>query len=503
MKNQGFVAAQGHQNGDFAAKPHSNRGDKCLAKFISSNGSVFGSLTLDIRKAGDYSQPLPVTIRISYEGKKTFLRVGEKYTMDEWVQLCDYEKAGRRAQKSERDALKEQMEKVRSMTNELIAEGTFSIKRLQDRYQGKKDGTTSIYQLWDEYVSEKTECGKAGTARVGRDIKNRFIKDNGEDVNFSDIDVNFIQRWAAKMKKEELSITYIGIVLRTFRTIVNIAISKGLIKGNTKDMFKDSSYNKKASRKHEFLDVATMRQLYDFWEKGEAKDENGAELFFAKEKYALFRDLGLFLFMYLGDGQNLADTLRLEYDDWYFATHGKQLRFLRHKTRERNEDASEVIFPVTPEIQKILDRYANEPKLGRRVFPILSQLVTPEKEIWVIQRYNKYIRKHMAIVAKLLGMKQQPSATWARHSYATNLNNSGQVPYKYISDSMGHSGGGDITSNYIGIYPLEKMLEYNSYLLNEDKSGDNKPLDSKAALLSLLKGMTAEERAALMAEAEK
>lgn len=79
----------------------------------------------------------------------------------------------------------------------------------------------------------------------------------------------------------------------------------------------------------------------------------------------------------------------------------------------------------------------------------------------------------------------------------------GQVPYKYISDSMGHSGGGDITSNYIGIYPLEKMLEYNSYLLNEDKPSENKPLDSKAALLSLLKGMTAEERAALMEEAAK
>ena len=29
----------------------SSRGEKCLAKFTSSNGSVFGSLTLDIRKA--------------------------------------------------------------------------------------------------------------------------------------------------------------------------------------------------------------------------------------------------------------------------------------------------------------------------------------------------------------------------------------------------------------------------------------------------------------------
>jgi len=490
--------AKESQNSALNSSSKGSRGEKCLAKFTSSNGSVFGSLILDIRKAGDYSQPLPVAIRIAYEGKKAFLRLGEKYTMEEWIQLCDYEKTGRRIQLAERNELKALMEKIKDLTNQLISEGTFSIKRLQDRYQGKKDDTTSIYRIWDEYLQEKTDSGKAGTARVGRDVRNRFVKDNGENVEFSDIDSSFIQNWTAVMKKDGLSVTYIGIVLRTFRTIVNIAISRNLINGSTKDMFKDSGYNKKTSRKHEFLDVTTMSQLYDFWEKYEAKDENGRELYPPKAKQALFRDLGLFLFMYLGDGQNLADTLRLEYDGWYFATHGKQLRFLRHKTRERNEDASEVIFPITPEIKKILDKYANEPKQGQRVFPIMSQGITPDKEIWVIQRYNKYIRKHMEIVAKLLGLEQFPTPTWARHSFATNLNNSGRVPYKYISDSMGHSSSGDITSNYIGTYPLEKMLEYNAYLLKESK-----PADNKAELLELLRSMSAKERKALMKEAEK
>ena len=486
------------QNFTSNTTPKGSRGEKCLAKFTSSNGSVFGSLILDIRKAGDYSQPLPVAVRIAYEGKKAFLRLGEKYTMDEWIQLCDYEKTGRRVQMTERNNLKALMDKIKDLTNQLISEGTFSIKRLQDRYQGKKDDTTSIYLIWDEYLQDKVDSGKAGTARLGKDVKNRFVKDNGEHVEFSDIDSSFIQNWTAVMKKDELSVTYIGIVLRTFRTIVNIAINRNLINGNTKDMFKDSGYNKKASRKHEFLDVATMKLLYNFWENDEAKDENGKELLPPKAKYALFRDLGLFLFMYLGDGQNLADTLRLEYDGWYFATHGKQLRFLRHKTRERNEDASEVIFPITPEIKKILDKYANEPRQGQRVFPIMSKDITPDKEIWVIQRYNKYIRKHMEIIAKLLGLEQLPTPTWARHSFATNLNNSGRVPYKYISDSMGHSSSGDITSNYIGTYPLEKMLEYNTYLLKE-----NKPTDSKAELIELLRNMSAKERKALMKEAEK
>ncbi|EGQ13092.1 Uncharacterised protein [Prevotella nigrescens] len=119
-------------------------------------------------------------------------------------------------------------------------------------------------------------------------------------------------------------------------------------------------------------------------------------------------------------------------------------------------------------------------------------------EVWVIQRYNRYIREHMAKVAELLNMEQRPLSTWARHSFATNLNNSGSVPYKYISDSMGHSGNGDITSNYIGAYPLEKMLEYNWYLLNDKRRKGGKTTD-KQTILELLKTMSNEERKELLA----
>lgn len=104
----------------------------------------------------------------------------------------------------------------------------------------------------------------------------------------------------------------------------------------------------------------------------------------------------------------------------------------------------------------------------------------------------------MVKVAKLLELEQMPLPTWARHSFATNLNNSGVVPYKYISDSMGHSGGGDITSNYIGAYPHEKMLEYNHYLLNEKPQSAIPHVDKKV-LLEMLKGMSEEERMELMA----
>lgn len=54
-------------------------------------------------------------------------------------------------------------------------------------------------------------------------------------------------------------------VIRDRGFLQKLCISNGLMKGDTKEMFKDTGYNKAQSCKHEFLDVATMRKLYDFF----------------------------------------------------------------------------------------------------------------------------------------------------------------------------------------------------------------------------------------------
>lgn len=56
-----------------------------------------------------------------------------------------------------------------------------------------------------------------------------------------------------------------------------------------------------------------------------------------------------------------------------------------------------------------------------------------------------------------------------------------------------------VTSNYIGAYPLEKMLEYNWYLLHDKSEKDTQSSQDEQALLALLKNMSEDERNALMA----
>ena len=94
------------------SQKYRKRGETSLAKFVSSNGKVTGTLMLDPRRMdGDYSQTSPVAIRIAYAGKKVFLRIGKSYIGTDWIELCECEKLSRNKKASERKELKNRWRK--------------------------------------------------------------------------------------------------------------------------------------------------------------------------------------------------------------------------------------------------------------------------------------------------------------------------------------------------------------------------------------------------------
>ena len=74
-------------------------------------------------------------------------------------------------------------------------------------------------------------------------------------------------------------------------------------------------------------------------------------------------------------------------------------------------------------------------------------------------------------LVKSMGWEVQPSCTWCRHSFATNLTHAG-VPHNYISESMGHSVDSNITNRYIDAFPLAQQMEFNSRLLKLNNDAD-------------------------------
>jgi len=191
-------------------KKYEDTGKTSLAKFKSFNGTVVGTIMLDPRHMkAERNELIPVVIRIASGGRKTYLNMGNMYSLKEWVDLCECEKQTRNKKAAERQELKAVMSKVEMMVNELVENNTFTFQRLQDLFKGKKEvDTRSIYTIWEQYIKDKLEEGRTGTARSNFDTMKRFIKDKGTKVTFDQIDRNFILKWSKKMKISGLSAFY-------------------------------------------------------------------------------------------------------------------------------------------------------------------------------------------------------------------------------------------------------------------------------------------------------
>jgi integrase len=264
----------------------------------------------------------------------------------------------------------------------------------------------------------------------------------------------------------------------------------GVLLNDKMDLFKGvKDVNRKGERKEWCLNVEKMTRLYEFFDKGETTDQEGNELYDPQYKKRLFHSLGLFLFSYLANGANMADIVKLRYDDFYYNHEQKAMRFIRQKTM-RETDGMEVIFPILPQMQVILDRIARKPQRGALVFDIIKEGMTETRIKEIVSCENANINARMENVAKMLGMEERPTPTWCRHSYATNPRAAG-ISTEYISTMMGHTitSGSATTLNYLSRYSMDMMVANNSKLLSRSKQDQ-----SKEALLNRLMEMDRERQ---------
>lgn len=433
--------------------------------FSSSSGTF--ALTIDHRKMniGDELQELPVVIRVASHGHRAFLPTGRRMTLASFDELCAINANPRSKRRHEEvEYFRGVMERAKGLCEELEAGNAFSLDVLKDRFSGKTGESDTINGIWEAVMCEKLQKGKAKTNDNYRSALRRFTADMGKAVSFARVSNSFVREWRNKMIAGGLSSTTASIYLRILRVVVNVCIDSGLIQGTSKALFKGTEISKSNRRTGEFLDADTMQRLYDFWLAGEASDDEGKELFAPREKRALFRDLGYFLFTYLAGGMNAADMVNLRYNNHYQSSKGTEFLFARRKTAGNSQDGSIVIFPIDlPPVQELLKRLANEPKPDGYVFPIMNGRESDVQEVEKIHKTNANMRKALRKLCPLAGLSDTPTATWARHSFATNLSNAG-VPTEYIDTAMGHAGN-RVINFYLGRCPHDKMVEYNSNLL--------------------------------------
>ena len=362
---------------------------------------------------------------------------------------------------------------------------------------------TSFIGVWEGIIAKMKAEDRVGTAENYQWALNSFQKYAG-DVRGFKVDKNVINKWNDAMQNGvyidgvltgKIADATRGMYLRTCRVVWNECIRQGFL---TEDKYPFSNKDKTLisiprgkRRQQSYLSVDEMTKLYQVF-----TEKNYPDTWDPAYKARAHESLGLFLAQYLCNGFNLTDAGRLQYNRTYFAEGGKAFEFMRKKTSARSNDMSVVIVPIIEPLQVILDEIGAKPEKDAYVFPQIFKGVTDESQRrkMTVQE-NSNIKDRMIRICKdVLGWDKGVSGTWARHSFATNLKLAG-VEEQYISESMAHSHGNDVTSGYQDMYPLEIRFRNNSKLLNIGQKEESINIDklSKKEMKELLLKMMTEK----------
>ena len=382
----------------------------------------------------------PVRIRVTYRRKLCYYTTGKDLTPEEWKMLPTTKA---HALVTVRKDIESSYHIVRAAVEELAASGGFSLDALNNRLKGAAADTVNT--MFRAKIEELKKAGRVGSMLVYDNVLKGLERFAGKRIRLEVVTVSWLRRYADFLRKEGKTQTTIAIHQRHLRAILNEAKRLGSIK--------DAQYPFGLGKDKYTIQAGEGRKLALTLEQiGQiANYEDGTE---AMAKY---RDYWLFL--YLCNGINVADFVKLRYRD---IVNG-EICFVRQKTERTTKTRKEIRVVVTERMQAIINRWGNPPRLDNFIFPVLDGQEDAMRRKMKTMYFTRAINKRMKEIGEQLGIGSISTYT-ARHSFATVLKRAG-ANIAYISESLGHS---DLktTENYLASFEREERVK-NAELLTK------------------------------------
>lgn len=393
---------------------------------------------LDTRRqntSGEY----PVKIRVNYKRIRNYYSIGKSMTHEEWDNLPSSKSAASKAIKA---SIENSFSLVRSNVEALAEKGEFSFDTLNSRL-GKATGDT-VNNAFRAKISLLEKEERIGSMQVNQQTLIMLEKFAGNNIAFNSITVQWLRKCELNWLKTKNQTT-IGIHFRNLRAIMNEAKKAGVIKETQYPFGKDKFEIKTGEANKKALNIKQISDIFNYTDDNETTNR--------------YKDL--WLFIYLCNGINVADLVKLKYSNIIDG----EICFIRQKTERTTKNRKEIRVVITPELQTIIDKWGNTENPNSFIFPYMNDKVTALEQKAMTRDLIKRINKRMKLIGNNLGIANITTYT-ARHSFATILKRGG-ANISYISESLGHSDL-RITEAYLASFEKEDRQK-NALLLTKFK----------------------------------
>ena len=378
--------------------------------FKYSKDGIIVSSMLDTRVKTTQNE-YPVKIRVNYNQVRVYYPTGKTMTRDDWEKFASAKSS---TVKSLRESIGNSFSLVRNNVQALAEKGDFSFDALNLRL-GKATGDTvnnAIKAKIDKFLQED----RIGSMQLLENTLVLVEQVAGKSIQFNEITVQWLKRCEQEWLKTK-NLNTIGMHMRNIRTIMNEAKKAGVIKEGQYPFGKDRFEIKTGTTHKKALTLAHIRDIFQYSDGNETTDR--------------YKDL--WIFIYLFNGINVADLIKLKYSNII----DREIYYIRQKTERTTKNRKEIGAFIVPEMQAIIDKWGNPVDLDNYIFPYLKGNETPLQRKDISKDVTKRINKRMKHIGKELGIGDVTTYV-ARHSFATVLKRSG-ANISYISESLGHS----------------------------------------------------------------
>lgn len=281
-------------------------------------------------------------------------------------------------------------------------------------------GGKNVNSYYKAAIEQYKKDRKIGTASNYECSINSLLSFHKTDtLRFSDITPNWLTEYEYYMTDNGKSITTVGMYLRPLRAVFNAAITDKAAKVEQYP-FGKKRYNIPAPTS--FKKALSKDQLKMIFEADpDTPDQAKAKAFW--------------FFSYSCNGANFKDISGFQYKN----ISGDVLTFKRAKTANTNKKQSPVIAYLNDYTRSVIEQYGNlNTSPGTYIFQIVNHTDTPEQQHRQIQNFVRYVNQHFRKFTKSLGIEDNISTYWARHTFATTAIRKG-ASLEFVSDALSHS----------------------------------------------------------------